>query len=248
MICQMKKYLCFLIFTPATAFAAAGFADAYHDHQHWIFPAYAYCLVFGLITLLLLAGASLIWKAKTQTFALRISSYLVDHKIAAIIFTGLLLAIPIGIIGNVLWEIIWFLSILPVLCMMVAFPLILVNRKFREKCLLSQFWIKWSLMITASIILASLLFIIFTNCDLLPGTDITYLARPDRYHRGFYSPTHPYDSMLEIWGISFFFIGEIIIATILYWLGIINRTVCKRLSELRRRKRETFDDIYKEDL
>lgn len=40
-----------LLLIPTPAFAAAGFADAYHDHQQWIFPAYFYCLIFGLLLL-----------------------------------------------------------------------------------------------------------------------------------------------------------------------------------------------------
>lgn len=243
----MRKLALSLLFVPSIAFAAAGFADAYNDHQRWIFPAYAYCLVFGLIALLVLFIMSLICQTKTQHISEHISEYLIRHKILAIVFTGVLLAIPTGIIGAVSWEIIWFLSIFPFMGLMVAFPIILVNKSFREKFLLSTFWIKWSLLISISSISASFLFIILTDCNLLKGTDITYLARPDRLHQGFYSPTHPYDSMKEIWFLPLFFIGEIVISFILYSLGNLNRFIYRKLSASRHRRRVEMTDIYTDE-
>lgn len=242
----MRKLALLLLFVPSIAFAAAGFADAYNDHQRWIFPAYAYCLVFGLIVLLVLFIMSLICKTKTRHILEHISVYLIRHKILAIVFTGVVLAIPIGVIGAVSWEIIWFLSIFPFMGLMVAFPIILVNKRIREKLLLSPFWLKWNLLVSISSITASLLFIILTDCNLLTGTDITYLARPDRLHQGFYSPTHPYDSMKEIWLVPAFFIGEIIIALILYSFGILNRFIYRKLSLLRYIKSEERNGIYTE--
>lgn len=236
-----------LLLIPAPAFAAAGFADAYHDHQQWIFPAYSYCLTFGLLFLFGMFTISLIRKTKTQETISAISSYLIRHRILAIIVTGVLLAIPLGIIGSVSWEIIWFLSILPGLALMIAFPICLVNRNFREKCLLSQLGLKWISMVSISAIVASLLFIILTNLNLLSGTDVTYLARPDRMHPDYYNPTHPYDSLTEIWGMPLVFIAEIPIAIILYWMGLLNRCLCRKFSAIRHRKRETFQDIYPQD-
>lgn len=243
----MRKFALFLLSVPSIAFAAAGFADRYYDHQQWIYPAYAHCLLFGLIVLFCLFIISLRHKTKTQHISEHISVYLIRHKILAIVFTGVLLAIPIGIIGAVSWEIIWFLSILPFMGLMVAFPIILVNKRIREKLLLSTFWIKWSLLISISSISASFLFIILTDCNLLTGTDITYFARPNRLHRGFYSPTHPYDSMKEIWFLPLFFIGEIVISLIFYLLGILNRFIYRKLSASRHRRRVEMTDIYTEE-
>lgn len=243
----MRKFALFLLSVPSIAFAAAGFADRYYDHQRWIYPAYAYCLVFGLIVLLCLFILSLIYKTKTRHISEHISVCLIRHKILAIVFTGVLLAIPIGIIGAVSWEIIWFLSMLPFMGLMVAFPIILVNKRFREKLLLSQFWIKWSLFISISSITASLLFIILTACNLLTGTDITNLAHPDRLHQGFYFQTHPYDSIKEIWFLPLFFIGEIVISLMLYLLGVLNRFIYRKLSASRYRRRVEMTDIYTEE-
>ena len=128
-----------LLSVPSIAYAAAGFADAYYDHQRWIFPAYAYCLVFGLTVLLSLFITSLFCKATTRHISERISSYLIRHQILAILFTGILLAIPLGIMESLSWEIIWFLSIFPFMGLMVTFPIILVNKRFREKRLLSPY-------------------------------------------------------------------------------------------------------------
>lgn len=229
---------------PALAFAAAGFADAYHDHQQWIFPAYSYCLIFGLLILFAMFIITLICRTKTQETVGAISSYLINHRIIAIIVSGVLLAIPLGIMESVSWEIIWFLSILPGLALMLAFPISLVNKTFREKYLLSPSLLKWSFMISVSAIAASLLFIVLTNQNMLSGTDVTYFARPDRLHPDFYNPTHPYDSLKEIWSMPLVFIAEIPIAIILYWIGLLNRYLCRKLSEIRHRKQKTFYDIY----
>lgn len=229
----MRKLIIFLLAVPLIAFAAAGFADAYYDHRRWIFPAYAYSLVLGLIVLFGLVTTSLIYKTKTRYISEHISTYLIKHRILAITITGILLAIPIGIICSVSWEIIWFLSVFPFMGLMVIFPIILINNRFREKYLLSLFWIKWSLFISISSITASLLFMILTDCNLLSGTDITYLARPDRLHQEFYPSTHPYDSMKEIWVTPLFFIGEIVIALLIYFVGILNRYICGVISKFR---------------
>lgn len=233
---QLRFSSLLLMMMPFSCYAAAGFADAYHDHQQWIFPAYSYCLILGLLCLLGMFIISLIWKSKTQEITSSISSYLIRHRMSAIMATGVLLAIPLGIIVSVSWEIIWFLSILPGLALMIAFPICLVNRNFREKCILSQLGLKWISMISISAIVASLLFIILTNLNLLSGTDVTYLERPDRLHSHYYNPTHPYDSLKEIWVSPLLFIAEIPIATFLYWMGLLNRYLCRKFSAIRHQK------------
>ena len=233
-----------LLFVTTLAFAAAGFADAHYNHQRWLFPAYAYCLVLGLLILLGLVSIFLIYKTKINNILEHISEYLIQHHVLAIVFCGILMAIPMGIIITLSWEIIWFLAILPIMGLMAIFPINLVNMRFREKFLLSPFWIKWGLLTSISSIMASVLFIILTECNLLPGTDITYFARPDSSHPEFYSPNHPYDSMKEIWDMPFIFISEIALALILYSFGIWNRIISGKLSALRHRKQKGMNDIY----
>lgn len=235
---KMRNLVIFLLLMPSIAFAAAGFADAYYDHHQWIYPAYYYCLVFGLIILFSLVTVSLIYKTKTRDITEHISAYLIKHRILAIIITGILLAIPIGIMGAVSWETIWFFYVFPGMGLMVIFPIILINKRFREKYLLSLFWIKWSLFVSISSISASLLFIILTDCNLLTGTDITYLARPNRFHHDFYYPTHPYDSIKEIWSMPLLFIAEIVIALLIFFVGILHRYFSRVISEFRQRRQE----------
>lgn len=236
----MKYLAVAVLFIPVPAFAACGFADAYYDHRQWIFPAYFHCLVFGLIFLSGMYIMSLIYKTKTQEITKTISSYLLRHRMFAIMVTGILLAIPLGLIGSVSWEIIWFLCIYPALATMVAYPLGLVNRRFREKWMLSPFAIKWAFMISISAVSASLIFIILTNCGLLSAADVTYLARPIRSHLEYHNLTHPYDSMKEIWQMPLILIAEIPLALILYWFGLLNKCLYRNLSQLRLRKQKIY--------
>lgn len=233
------------LFVPSLAFAAAGFADAYADHQHWILPAYIYCFVFGLTIFFGLFAVSRVYKTKTRAITGKISAYLIRHRIKAIIVTGILLAIPLGITLVASWEVIWLLSIFPMLMLMFALPILLANSQFREKYLLSPFAIKFALMTTITAAAASLLFIILTNNHMLPGTDISYLARPSRLHPTSYVATHPYDSMKEIWGLPLLLIAEIPIAIILYWLGLFNRYIRGKLPFIRRGKQQVLNDVYK---
>jgi hypothetical protein len=218
----MKKSVApLLLFIPASAFAAAGIADAYDDHQRWMLPAYAYCLAFGLIFLLVFVLLTKHWKTRTKTMTDGVSTYLKRHSILAIIFSGILLAVPIGIMVAVSWDVISFLAIFPFMGFLIGLPVILVNRRCREEFLLSSFWIKWGIMVLLSSCLASLLFVVLTNRDLLVGTDITYYARPSRIHPNSFLRSHPYDSMIEIWSMSMVFICEIVVALIVYLLGVI---------------------------
>lgn len=242
----MKKYLSILTFTPATAFAAAGWADAFYSHQRWIFPVYAYCVSFGLLTLIALYIASLVYRIKIRELSMRVSGYLLHHKVLAIIFAGLMLAIPIGIITGALWDTFSILMLFPLMGLMTIFPFILIIRKFRENFLLSPFWIKWSLMISISAVVASLLFLILTKCNLLSGTDISYFVYSGRSYREFHLLTHPFDSLKHIWENALYFIGEIPIALLLYWSGILSKSICKKISGIGHRKQEMANAIYKE--
>lgn len=230
---SMRKISIILLSMPAIAFAAAGFADSYHEHRHWIFPAYSYCLILGLALLLGMFILSLIYRTKTQKITEAVSSYLIRNPILAIIVTDVLLAIPLGIMGSVSWEIYSFMSMFPGAVLMTALPLCLANERIREKYLLSPFAMKWALMISISAIVSSVLFIVLTNWNLLPGTDVTYFARPDRTHPAYHFPAHPYDSMKEIWNTPLLFIAEIPIAIALYWLGLLNRYLYRKLSAAR---------------
>lgn len=240
----MKYLTGILLLIPGAAFAAAGFADRYYDHQHWIIPAYTYCLRFGLMILFVLFIISLIFRTKTQAITGAVSSVLIRHKILAIIVTGVLLAIPLGIIISASWELIWLMAMFPALASIVAFPLCLANRCFREKFMLSPCVIKWTFMLSFSAIAASLLFIVLTNNHMLAGTDITHISGrvpPYEYL------THPYGSMKGIWEMSLFFIKEIPVAIIFYCFGLLYRYLRKKLSELRQRRQNPVHYICTEE-
>ncbi len=215
-------------------YGAAGVADAFDDHQQWMMPAYKYCSVFGITILLVLLMVSLIWKTKTNRMMCNLSNFLIRHRVLAIIITGLLWAIILGLWLDVMWGIYFYMALLPALAFMGLFPIILTNREIREKYLLRPWVLKWSIMFVVAAVGASLLFIVLTNNDLLPGTDITYRSRPDRMHRSFFMARHPYDSMSSIWGIVTFYMSEISIALIMLLFGHIYRYMDRRLSISRR--------------
>lgn len=220
--------------------AAAGFADAFNDRQHWIYPAYLYNLFFGVIVLLGLWSTTMIWKSRTKLISGNISVYLRDHPIMAIISVGLLLSIPFALCVSLMWEIIWFLSIIPTLGIIILFPFLLINKRCREKWILSPCILKWLIMFVIACCISTLLFIALTNVGVLPNTDITYLARPDRFHPNFYCPTHPFDSVKEIWSPLLFFVVGIVIALGVFGLGRMKDYLCHKVSAIRHRKRETF--------
>lgn len=229
----MKYLTGAILLIPVAAFAAAGFADRYYDHQQWIIPAYRHCLIFGLLILFVLGVISLIFRTKTQKVTGAISSFLIRHRILAIIVTGVLLAIPLGITISASWEIIWLMAMFPALASIVALPICLANRRFREKFMLSPRVIQWTSMLSVSAIAASLLFIVLTNHHMLSGTDITHVAGrvpPYEYL------THPYGSMKEIWSMPLFFIAEIPVAIILYCFGLLNRYLSRKYTDLRQRR------------
>ncbi|MDE5858697.1 MAG: hypothetical protein K2H32_10145 [Muribaculaceae bacterium] len=129
----MRKLALFLLLVSSIVHAAAGMADRFDEHQHWVFPAYAYCLLFGIIILLGLFIAMLVYKDRIETVTDRISSYLKKHPFGAILFIGVSLTIPVGIMGSVSWEILWFFAIFPFLGMLGLFPAVLLCKYPKEK-------------------------------------------------------------------------------------------------------------------
>ena len=233
----MKKYLLFLFLSmPEVVFAAAGFADRYHDHQKWFFSGYKYWMILGLVSMLVLLCATLSCKTKTREITTTISHYLVKHPTLAIMFSGIILAIPMGIISSVLWEIIWFLSVYPFMGMRLAFPFVLINKRLRENWLLSRFWIKWGIIVSLSSIMASLLFIVIINNNIIQITEFPHFYEMDQANGKPYLPTHPYDSMREIWNMPLYFIVEIFIAIAFYYLGVMKRYLSRKISGLQHRK------------
>lgn len=201
------------------AFAANAFADAHNDHRQWIFHAYVYCIGLGLATLFILILFSFIFRTKTKSIVTTVSTFLKEHPVCGIIVAGIIWAILLGINLELLWEAIWLFAITPFVVFFICFPFLLAINMIREKCMLSPFMLKWTGMLTISAIIASILFIILTQCGILPVNDITYLAHYYRSNKGLYMPSHPYDSILEIWTMPLFFMAQIIVAIAIYYLG-----------------------------
>lgn len=222
--------------------AAAGFVDTFNERQHWIYPAYLYNLIFGGCALVSLWICTIVWKTKCTTAIEKISTYLRSHPIVAIISCGLLLSIPLGLCIELLWEVLWFISLLPSFGLMLLFPFILSCKKSREKWILSTGALKWLILFVMACCISSLLFIILTNAGILPNTNITHTVRLDRIHPTFYILTHPYDSMKEIWSPSLIFIAEVIVAIVFYFIGKLNTYLRHNISTIRLRKRETLSD------
>ena len=221
----MKKVTLLILLTPAIVHAAAPFVDQFYIYRHWLFPAYAYCLLFGIIILLGLFITTLIYKDKIRTVTERISNYMKQHPFWAILFTGAILAIPLGIICSVCYEILWFISFHLILGLLIIYPIILSIERVREKLFLSPFFVKWSIMIAISAITASLLFIILTNYHLLPGTEELYW----NYRIGHFS--HPYDSIKEIWVNVPIFLAEIVLPLIVYGTGKLFKIVIRKIKK-----------------
>lgn len=244
----MKKsivILCLIcILDCLTLNAAAGFADAFNDRQQWIYPAYLYNLIFGVFALVCLWIATIIWKPRFSPLIDKLSNNLRKHPIVAIISCGLLLSILIGLCISLLWELMWFMAILPFFVISILFPCILANKKVRERLLLSTGVLKWLIIIDMACCISSFLFIVLTNAGILPNTDTTYLERPGRLHHTYYFPSHPYDSMIEIWSPCLFFIAEIILPIGLYFVGKLNNHLRIKLSAIRHRK---MQELYPEE-
>lgn len=230
----MRKFIfTSLVSIPSLIFAAAGIADRFAEHQKWIFPAYANCLKFGLLILISMFIVTLIYKEQTQAILGRVSHYMINRPIIAIIFSGFLLAIPIGLICAILWEVLWVFAIFPVMGLMIIFPIIPASKRLREKYLLSVLYLKWSLLISISAIMASSVFIVLTNCHILPDTETSLWAPWFVSRSNSYTLTHPCDSMKEIWKMPLILIVEIIISITVYLLGILNRYIRKKISLIR---------------
>ena len=213
-------------------YAAAGFADNFNDRQHWIYPAYLYNLIFGVIVLFGIWCATMKWKSKSKLIIESISTYLRCHPIMAIISTGLLLSVPFALSMSLMWEILWFLALIPAFGLIILFPFLLGIKYCREKWILPTHILKWLIIFDITCCISSCLFILLTNTGILPNTEITYLARPNGVHSDFYSPTHPYDSLKEIWEPSLLFIAEIVIALGLFGFGKINDYLRNKLSAI----------------
>lgn len=216
-----------------------------NNRLEWILTAYQYCSMFGLIILSLLFLATLLFKNKIRTATDNVARYLIQHPAVAIPTVGVLLSVAFIIVLDILKEV----AIIPgmFVCFFLCFrlPFYIGSKQMREKCLRTPALLKWLVMIAIAFAGSLILFIIFTNAGMLPGTERPYI---EKAHGLDVNETHPYGSVKDILLVGIIFLVEIVISWILYPVGVLNRYLSKRLSDHRKKKRSTFTDVYFEEL
>lgn len=211
----MKRLLVLLItgitFALAT-YAYAGIYDRFNDFRHWIFPAYLYCLIFGVLFMVVFGGVAYAMRKRITPKLERLTQFLRKSPFWSIIVWGVLFAIPLGILGNVLYLIFWFLvcDILGIL--LIIYPVLLSSKHFRNACSFYPSFLKWNIILVMSAVCASVLFIILTKCGWLISADEYILLSYEII-------IHPYDSIRNIWNSVPVFLFFIILSLILYWIG-----------------------------
>ncbi len=187
-------------------------ADRHFLYRKIMLPVYAYCFTLGTIIFIGLLITCKIWETMTQETIDRLSKYLLNHPIPAIIFLGSLFAIPLGIITVILWDYSGVISDYLFWGVIISLPVLLMIRRIREKMLLSPLWIKWELMFALSSVMSTLLFIIFSRFNFLPFSNMASLIlRYDDFH-------YVLQYIQRIWFFPFIFISEIEITLIIYCL------------------------------
>ena len=171
---ELKKVLlCAVFLTMGICYGASPMADSFSAYRGWLFIAYAYCTIFGLLIFtafeIVINCSSL--KNAVKPRILQLTEYLRHHNVLAIIFYGILLALPFGIIIDAVFQALWFLSIFPVIGLLILFIILLPITYLRNRYLLSPKVTELLIVMVISAILASIVFIILTNAGLLPYTD-----------------------------------------------------------------------------
>ena len=204
--------LSLLIFS-LDAFAYAPIYDRFNTYRHWIFPAYLYCLIFGALFVVVFGCTFYAMRKRIAPKLEQFTQLLRQSSFWSIIVCGVLWSIPLGILGNLLYLIYWFITIYILEILLILFSLLLSFKRCRNAWLFYPSLLKWNIIFVMSAICASVLFIILTNCGWLISEKDWYILG---YHK-FYE--HPYDSIINIWnGTILFFLG-ILLSLIFYWIG-----------------------------
>lgn len=93
----MRKLVVGLLLCPIVLQANAGFAEAFDEYRQWIYPAYKYCYILGVTCLIGVTIFSFIYKNQLRKLLDDVTDYLRSHPIFAIIVTGILVSIPLGL-------------------------------------------------------------------------------------------------------------------------------------------------------
>lgn len=237
-----KKFL-ITIASAAVAFqifANAGFAGRFDVYLNWIIPAIIYCFTFGAIILILEAIiCRWIFNTQVRNLTEKMSSYLKAHDIWGIIVSVVLSGIVTGLFFGPICVLTYGVGAILGWGLLIVFPIIFVSRANRVHIFLSPGFLKWILLICISMVLGSLLFIILTNSHMLPHTRGIYQRIQD-----FEIFTHPYDSVIDIWGPTLIFVCEAPITVVLYWLIKLFHLVSKKINH-RLNQKESYINAKK---
>lgn len=220
------------IVLPLTGWAAAGMADRFFSYREWIFPAYFYNFLFGIVSLAVLAVIFYFNRNKFVPKVEHFCNYLRSLPSLAIVLAGILVAVLLGILSNVLYLTLWFLSMIPLFVGMILFLVLLVYGTFRNKVLLSPRFMILNILIVISSICAAVLFIVLTKLGCLHDTNEFYWEWGGKFL------THPYDSLKSIWEDVLLFICEIPISLMFLWIGKAFRCARRKFSESYLRKQK----------
>lgn len=216
-----------LLTISSAAFATAGFAERFYDYQAWIYPAYRYNLIFGVVFAVILTALFFILRKTLNLTFSRVCKYLESHSSIAVVSIGILFSIPFGILCQALYHFLWFIALIPTLGLTLIYPFLLSFKRSRNSILRSPEILISAIIIAISAILASVCFIIFTKFGWLPHTNGThYFSLPTDLK----ILTHPFDSIKSIWRGTLSFMCETVLSLILLWISKGLSFVGSRLS------------------
>ena len=207
-----KKWLCILstIFIhPLHSYATAGFYERMIDYNKWLYPAYKYCCILWLFYFLILNILYILFNKPLTNLLSEVTNYLRSKEALTILVFGICIAIPIGMlsfsIDFIFDEYLGILSLGP----LAFIPIMLDSKKYRNNIFI--LWI--SFILTISVILACISFIILTNSNVL------FEVREKIYDTVRSHCEHPYGSLISILSLSICGIFIVIIYFIGYWLN-----------------------------
>lgn len=211
----MKRLLALLVPEVTLSLSTYAFApmmDSFLEYRHRLFYVYLYCIILGLISLLIF------WKvytAKKDIFSPRLerfTRFLRESPSWAIIICGVLLSVPLGLFMNISYYFIFFIFTIPIfLILIILFSILLAINKVRNKFLLrSKTFLKWNILLAISAICASALYLAITECNLLYEPSIFC------YSRGV---VYPSDLIIKIWSDVLPFLCATLVSLIFFWIG-----------------------------
>lgn len=226
----MSRKITILLFAllPLISFAAAPWADNFMAERGWMYIAYKYCLIYGIIFFFILGGISLTFKNKINDLFTRFSGFLRQHWFFGLICCGLLLSIPVGFIASTFYFFFWFFAIVPLGLLSLIFIIILSIGKFRKKYLLGPNFLKWLIIFCFSAIFAVFCFIGTAYFNVF-GELSNYFAY--YWNHTLVIQRHPFDSLMYLLPYPLWFSICVIASIVWVTLGILFRKLITFVTE-----------------